>query len=137
MCYYAFLSLSYHGAEASKKAATRSHVTKFSHTVEISRRENDVMIVRPIFLLFTQLQRFGLDRIPPISLMIGIVNAIVLFILEQVPLHEVCLNPHAIINFGDYHRLVLSAFFHADTWHFYHNMVTSSRKPSVTYARDS
>jgi len=85
------------------------------------RQQRDLM---PIFLLFTQLQRFGLDRIPPISLMIGIVNAIVLFILEQVPLHEVCLNPHAIINFGDYHRLVLSAFFHADTWHFYHNMAS-------------
>jgi len=78
----------------------------------------------PIFLLFTQLQRFGLDRIPPISLMIGIINAIVLFVLEQIPLGEVCLNPHAIINFGDYHRLVLSAFFHADTWHFYHNMAS-------------
>lgn len=84
-------------------------------------RRNDFY---PLILLFGTLQEIGLDRIPPVTLIFFVINVAVHFMLEQIPLGEVCVQPRAIMVYGDYHRLVLSTFFHADNWHLYYNMAS-------------
>eukprot|EP01083_Nonionella_stella_P174360 604173_1 len=86
-----------------------------------SSRRNDML---PLLLLFGQLQEIGLNRIPPVTLIFFAINVAVHFMATHIPLSEVCIRPISIIQYGQYERLVLSAFFHADNWHLYYNMAS-------------
>jgi len=78
----------------------------------------------PLLLLFGQLQEIGLNRIPPVTLIFFVINVAVYFLAAHIPLSEVCIRPVSVTLDGEYERLILSAFFHADTWHLYYNMAS-------------
>merc|ERR1719433_2397354 len=44
--------------------------------------------------------------------------------MDYTVVSEGCLNPSRIIELGEYPRLVISAFLHADDWHLYYNMAS-------------
>lgn len=83
-------------------------------------RQRDWM---PFIFLARQLYYFGIDRVPPVTLFVGAINVAVHFLLADFSLYLVCLHPLAV-SAGGYERLLYSAFFHADDWHLYHNMVS-------------
>ena len=84
-------------------------------------RRNDIL---PLMLLFSTLQEIGINRIPPVTLIFFAINIAVHFMASHIPLSEVCILPISIIEYGQYERLILSAFFHADSWHLYYNMAS-------------
>jgi rhomboid domain-containing protein 1 len=82
-----------------------------------------------VFLLINELIKN--DRLPPVSLSVVVANIVIyleLFNIEFPSLYEVCLSVNNILKSKQYHRIVLSAFFHADDWHLYYNMVSFGMK---------
>ena len=85
------------------------------------RRNNDIL---PLILLFSALQRIGISNLPPVTLLLFICNVGIHFIFMQIPLSEVCLSPYYIVEYHDYIRIILSAFWHANNWYLYYNMAS-------------
>lgn len=76
-----------------------------------------------LLLLFAQIYQFGLNNIPPVTLaMLGL--NVYLFLNPLKNLHYVCISVHEGYHRGDWQRLLLSPFHHADDWHLYFNMVS-------------
>ncbi|XP_073530800.1 rhomboid-related protein 4 isoform X1 [Phyllobates terribilis] len=76
-----------------------------------------------LLLLFAQIYQFGLNNIPPVTLATLGLN-LYLFLNPVKHLHYVCISVHEGYNRGDWLRLLLSPFHHADDWHLYFNMVS-------------
>ena len=90
----------------------------------MSRRRDRRNDIYPLLLLLAQFQEIGLNRIPPVTLIFFAINIAVHFIAAHIPLSEVCIQPVSVVKYGQYERLILSAFFHADSWHLYYNMAS-------------
>lgn len=76
-----------------------------------------------LLLLFAQIYQFGLNNIPPVTLATLGLN-VYLFLNPLKNLHYVCISVHEGYHRGDWQRLLLSPFHHADDWHLYFNMVS-------------
>ncbi|XP_040284009.1 rhomboid-related protein 4 [Bufo bufo] len=76
-----------------------------------------------LLLLFAQIYQFGLNNIPPVTLATLGLN-VYLFLNPVKHLHYVCISVHEGYHRGDWQRLLLSPFHHADDWHLYFNMVS-------------
>ncbi|CAJ0964801.1 unnamed protein product [Ranitomeya imitator] len=76
-----------------------------------------------LLLLFAQVYQFGLNNIPPVTLATLGLN-VYLFLNPVKHLHYVCISVYEGYHRGDWLRLLLSPFHHADDWHLYFNMVS-------------
>ncbi|XP_037124187.1 rhomboid-related protein 4 [Syngnathus acus] len=76
-----------------------------------------------LLLLFSQLYQVGLDNIPPVTLAVLGLNAY-LFLFPAAPLMKACVSVHQAYWSGEWRRLLLSPFHHADDMHLYFNMVS-------------
>jgi rhomboid domain-containing protein 1 len=95
------------------------------------RRQNNLALV----ILFDLLQRISqLEHKPPVTLFLIAVNVFMFYpqflpreIAAQIvprSLSSACLNASWIIQRKQWHRLILSAFTHADDIHLYYNMLS-------------
>ncbi|XP_064639136.1 rhomboid-related protein 4-like [Lineus longissimus] len=78
-----------------------------------------------IMLLAYQLMQVGFDRIPPVTLAAILGQVLVFLKLIDIPwpsLDDVCISSNQVWNRGDWTRLILGVFHHADQWHLYYNM---------------
>ena len=80
-----------------------------------------------IFLLLAELSRT--THLPPITLAVIVLNVLIYF--DLVPLFglstrldSVCISTHAVIDQGDYMRVLLAPLFHGDDMHLYYNMAS-------------
>ncbi|XP_030072679.1 rhomboid-related protein 4 isoform X2 [Microcaecilia unicolor] len=76
-----------------------------------------------LMLLFSQIYQVGVRNIPPVTLATMAAN-IFLFLNPMKSLWEVCISVQEGYQRGDWQRLLLSPFHHADDWHLYFNMVS-------------
>lgn len=76
-----------------------------------------------LLLLLSEVYRVGLNNIPPVTLTTLAVN-VFLFLQPLQQLENVCISVKEGFYKGDWHRLYLSPFHHADDWHLYFNMVS-------------
>lgn len=79
-----------------------------------------------VLLLFIQILNFGLDKVPPATL-IGIIAQALLYIgLIKVPWNaeEVCISAVKIIKYKDWRSFFLSNFEHGSDMHLYYNMLS-------------
>lgn len=76
-----------------------------------------------LLLLFSQVLHVGFNNIPPVTLATLAVN-VFLFLHPLERLENVCISVEQGFYEGDWHRLYLSPFHHADDWHLYFNMVS-------------
>lgn len=85
-----------------------------------------------IFLLFMQALNFGLDRIPPATLIGVIVQTLLYTGMVQVPWNaeEVCISAVKIVKYRDWRSFFLSNFEHGSDMHLYYNMVSFILKGS-------
>ncbi|XP_051933511.1 rhomboid-related protein 4 isoform X2 [Hippocampus zosterae] len=76
-----------------------------------------------LLLLVSQLYKLGLENIPPVTLAMLGLNAY-LFLFPAAPLMKACVSVHQAYWSGEWRRLLLSPFHHADDMHLYFNMVS-------------
>ncbi|XP_072546776.1 rhomboid-related protein 4 isoform X2 [Salminus brasiliensis] len=76
-----------------------------------------------LLLLASQVFQLGIDNIPPVTLATLGLN-IYLFLFPVKPLFQTCVSVQQAYWHGDWYRLLLSPFHHADDWHLYFNMVS-------------
>ncbi|XP_011861279.1 PREDICTED: rhomboid-related protein 4-like [Vollenhovia emeryi] len=79
-----------------------------------------------IFLLCMQVLNFGLDRIPPATL-IGVIAQALLYVgLIQVPWNaeDVCISAVKVIKYKNWRSFFLSNFEHGSDMHLYYNMIS-------------
>ncbi|XP_063694870.1 rhomboid-related protein 4-like [Bolinopsis microptera] len=83
-----------------------------------------------VMLLAFQIFQFGIDRIPIITLVTLITNIGVYLRLPElfdIPLpkvHDICISYQGVVVYREYHRLVLSGFYHLSDMHLYFNMAS-------------
>ncbi|CAF1053357.1 unnamed protein product [Rotaria sordida] len=80
-----------------------------------------------IILLLAELSRSS--HLPPITLIIIILNVLIYFDIFPLfglsnNLQSVCVSTHAVLDQGDYMRILLAPFFHGDDMHLYYNMAS-------------
>ena len=71
------------------------------------------------------------DKIPPVTLVVIALNVVIyleLFEFDYPSLGSVCLSVNHVLQSKQWLRIILSAFFHGDDWHLYHNMTSFSIK---------
>ncbi|XP_061683066.1 rhomboid-related protein 4 [Syngnathoides biaculeatus] len=76
-----------------------------------------------LLLLLSQLYQVGLDNVPPVTLAVLGLNAY-LFLFPAAPLMKACVSVRQAWGSGEWSRLILSPFHHADDMHLYFNMVS-------------
>ena len=80
-------------------------------------------------LLFFEL--LNSDKIPPVTLAVIGLNVVVyleLFEFDYPSLASVCLSVNGVLQKKQWLRVILSAIFHGDDYHLYHNMTSFSIK---------
>lgn len=78
-----------------------------------------------LVLLLLQLFQFGIHRIPPVTLaLIALMSGIHLIVQPSIPWHSICIGVESVWYYKDLSRLLKGAFFHADDWHLYYNMLS-------------
>lgn len=88
-----------------------------------------------VVLLVVQLVQkiYELPWKPPVTILVMTVNALIHFKSELLPyevaalipsIREGCLKPQAIVMYGEWWRLIWSAFLHLDDTHLYYNMTS-------------
>ncbi|XP_037089671.1 rhomboid-related protein 4-like [Pollicipes pollicipes] len=90
------------------------------------RRRGQSQLGLGVIMLASQLLNVGLDRIPPVTLA-TIAAQVALFLnLVKPPWHryDACISVFTVLRQGDYKRVLISTFEHADEWHLYYNMVS-------------
>lgn len=80
-----------------------------------------------VLLLGAQLMNMGLENIPPVTL--ALVAGQVAIFLNLLPqyfpsAHGVCMSSYLVWHRGDWRRMLLAVFYHADDMHLYFNMVS-------------
>ncbi|XP_032400807.1 rhomboid-related protein 4 [Xiphophorus hellerii] len=76
-----------------------------------------------LLMLGSQLLQVGLDNIPPVTLAVLALN-VYLYLFPAAPLLRTCVSVQQAYWQGEWRRLLLSPFHHADDWHLYFNMVS-------------
>ncbi|XP_008424785.1 rhomboid-related protein 4 isoform X2 [Poecilia reticulata] len=76
-----------------------------------------------LLMLGSQLLHVGLDSIPPVTLAFLAIN-VYLYLFPAAPLLRACVSVQQAYWKGDWRRLLLAPFHHADDWHLYFNMVS-------------
>lgn len=89
-----------------------------------SRRRGGRNDLFPLLMLLGTLQEIGLNKIPPVTLIFFAINIAVHFMASHIPLGEVCIRPLNVMEYGQYERIILNAYFHVDSWHLYYNMAS-------------
>ncbi|KAG7200867.1 hypothetical protein KM043_003230 [Ampulex compressa] len=79
-----------------------------------------------IYLLGMQALNFGLDKIPPATLIGIIIQALLYTGMIQVPWNpeEVCISAVKIIKYRNWRSFIMSNFEHGSDMHLYYNMVS-------------
>ncbi|KAK7483198.1 hypothetical protein BaRGS_00025602 [Batillaria attramentaria] len=80
-----------------------------------------------VLLLGAQMMNMGLENIPPVTL--ALVAGQVAIFLNLLPqyfpsAHNVCMSSYLVWHRGDWRRLLLAVFYHADDMHLYFNMAS-------------
>lgn len=80
-----------------------------------------------IILLLAELSRTS--HLPPITLIVIILNVLIYFDIFPLfglsgDLQSVCVSTHAVLDQGDYMRILFAPFFHGDDMHLYYNMAS-------------
>ncbi|CAF1326454.1 unnamed protein product [Adineta steineri] len=80
-----------------------------------------------IILLLAELSRSS--HLPPITLGVIIINVLIYFDIFPLfglssNLQNVCVSTHAVLDQGDYMRILLAPLFHGDDMHLYYNMAS-------------
>jgi rhomboid domain-containing protein 1 len=80
-----------------------------------------------IILLLIELSRS--THLPPITLAVIILNVLIYFDIFPLfglssNLQSVCVSTHAVLDQGDYMRILLAPLFHGDDMHLYYNMAS-------------
>jgi len=80
-----------------------------------------------ILLLLAELSRSS--HLPPVTLIVILVNVLIYFDIFPLlglsnDLQSVCVSTYAILDQGDYMRILLAPFFHGDDMHLYYNMAS-------------
>lgn len=80
-----------------------------------------------IFLLLAELSRTS--HLPPVTLAVIILNVVIYFDIFPLfglstNLQSVCISTHAVLDQGDYMRILLAPLFHADDMHLYYNLAS-------------
>jgi len=80
-----------------------------------------------IILLLAELSRSS--HLPPITLAVIILNVLIYFDIFPLfgfssNLQSICISTHAVIDQGDYIRILLAPLFHGDDMHLYYNMAS-------------
>lgn len=85
-----------------------------------------------IYLLGMQALNFGLDKIPPATLIGIIIQALLYTGMIQVPWNpeEVCISAVKIIKYRNWRSFIMSNFEHGSDMHLYYNMVSFILKGS-------
>ncbi|XP_020285299.1 rhomboid-related protein 4-like isoform X2 [Pseudomyrmex gracilis] len=85
-----------------------------------------------IFLLFMQALNFGIERIPPATLIGVIIQTLLYMGYIKVPWNpeEVCISAIKIIKYKEWRSLFFSHLEHASDMHLYYNMVSFILKGS-------
>ncbi|XP_047449250.1 rhomboid-related protein 4 [Mugil cephalus] len=76
-----------------------------------------------LLLLAFQLFQVGLDNIPPVTLGVLALN-VYLYLFPAAPLMQTCVSVYQAYWYGQWSRLLMSPFHHADDWHLYFNMAS-------------
>jgi rhomboid domain-containing protein 1 len=77
-----------------------------------------------LLFLILQIAQIGLDKIPPVTLVVGAINVLVHYFDTKLSIYDVCIGASMVWNHLDLRRLVLASFFHLDDMHLYYNMVS-------------
>lgn len=85
-----------------------------------------------IYLLCLQVMNFGIDKIPPATLILIIVQVLLYIGLIKVPWNaeEVCISTIKIFKYRDWNSFIVSNFEHGSDMHLYYNMVSLILKGS-------
>jgi rhomboid domain-containing protein 1 len=80
-----------------------------------------------IILLLAELSRSS--HLPPITLAVIILNVLIYFNVFPLfgfsgDLQSVCVSTHAVLDQGDYMRILIAPLFHGDDMHLYYNMAS-------------
>lgn len=80
-----------------------------------------------IILLLAELSRT--THLPPITLIVIILNVLIYFDIFPLfgltsNLQSVCVSTYAVLDQGDYWRILVAPFFHGDDMHLYYNMAS-------------
>jgi rhomboid domain-containing protein 1 len=80
-----------------------------------------------IILLLAELSRSS--HLPPVTLIVIALNVLIYFDFFPLfgftsDLQSVCVSTHAVLDQGDYLRILLAPFFHGDDMHLYYNMAS-------------
>lgn len=80
-----------------------------------------------IILLLAELSRSS--HLPPITLAVIVLNVVIYFDIFPLfglssDLQSVCVSTHAVLDQGDYMRILLAPLFHGDDMHLYYNMAS-------------
>jgi rhomboid domain-containing protein 1 len=80
-----------------------------------------------IILLLAELSRSS--HLPPVTLGVIVLNVLIYFDIFPVfglssDLQSVCVSTHAVLDRGDYMRVLLAPLFHGDDMHLYYNMAS-------------
>lgn len=80
-----------------------------------------------IILLLAELSRSS--HLPPVTLSVIILNVLIYFDIFPLfglssNLQSVCVSTHAVLDQGDYTRILFAPFFHGDDMHLYYNMAS-------------
>lgn len=80
-----------------------------------------------ILLLLAELSRSS--HLPPVTLIVIILNVVIYFDIFPLfglsgNLQSVCVSTHAVLDQGDYMRILLAPLFHGDDMHLYYNMAS-------------
>ncbi len=79
-----------------------------------------------LFLLLLQVAQIGWDNIPPVTLLVGIVNVLIHYGKLPLGIYDVCIGAGAVWHKfqSEWSRLILASFWHVDDIHLYYNMVS-------------
>ena len=79
-----------------------------------------------LLLLAAQLHRIGLNRIPPATLAITVLNVVIYMrLIPSIPgVHGACTSNSYVLDHKQWYRLLTSSFYHLDDMHLYFNMIS-------------
>lgn len=85
-----------------------------------------------LYLLFMQVMNFGIDRIPTVTLIAVIAQALLYTGLLQVPWNpeDVCISAIKLFKYRDWRSFIVSHFEHGSDMHLYYNMISLILKGS-------
>ena len=98
------------------------------------RRQRSQRSYYGVILLLAELSRTS--HLPPVTFAVIILNVLIYFDILPIftfssQLQSVCISTYAILDQGDYLRLILAPLFHGDDMHLYYNMASFLYKGQI------